>query len=145
MNIIIQICIIGMAVSAISMTISKAKVFESAREWIAGHNQWLGKLVGCPYCVSHWITFVLVAYYQPRFITSSIFVLDLTISAFTIIAWAAIVSGIIFKLIWAAGNSDQDSEVETLRETLQKSKEMIINLKQANEQLTAQINNDGHE
>jgi hypothetical protein len=60
-----------LAVSAVVMgmaqTIAKEKVFEWLRVWLGGKDTWLGYLVSCPYCVSHWLAFILVpltgAYY----------------------------------------------------------------------------------
>lgn len=62
-----------LAVSAVVMglaqTIAKEKLFAPLRERLGGKETWLGYLVSCPYCASHWIAFVLVpvtgAYYVP--------------------------------------------------------------------------------
>jgi hypothetical protein len=59
------------AVSAVVMglaqTLAKEKIFEPLRERLGGRETWLGYLVSCPYCASHWIAFALVpltgAYY----------------------------------------------------------------------------------
>jgi hypothetical protein len=51
-------------VSAVTMgvshTISKERIFEPLRRRLGGRDTWLGYLVSCPFCVSHWIAFVLV-------------------------------------------------------------------------------------
>jgi hypothetical protein len=60
-----------LAVSAVVMglaqTLAKEKLFEPLRERLGGKETWLGYLVSCPYCASHWIAFALVpitgAYY----------------------------------------------------------------------------------
>jgi uncharacterized membrane protein len=60
-----------LAVSAVVMglaqTIAKEKIFEPVRERLGGKETWLGYLVSCPYCASHWLAFALVpltgAYY----------------------------------------------------------------------------------
>lgn len=60
-----------LAVSAVVMgmaqTIAKEKVFEWLRVRLGGKETFFGYLVSCPYCVSHWLAFVLVpltgAYY----------------------------------------------------------------------------------
>lgn len=61
------------AVSAVVMgmaqTLTKERIFASIRERCGGKETWLGYLVSCPYCASHWIAFALVpltgAYYVP--------------------------------------------------------------------------------
>ena len=45
----------SMAVAAASLTLSKAHVFAWLREAVARRSAWLGQLVSCPYCTSHWI------------------------------------------------------------------------------------------
>lgn len=60
-----------LAVSAVVMglaqTLAKEKIFAPLRDRLGGKETWLGYLVSCPYCASHWIAFVLVpltgAYY----------------------------------------------------------------------------------
>jgi hypothetical protein len=60
-----------LAVSAVVMglaqTIAKEKIFEPLRDRLGGKETWLGYLVSCPYCASHWLAFALVpltgAYY----------------------------------------------------------------------------------
>ncbi|HZJ53178.1 MAG TPA: DUF1360 domain-containing protein [Myxococcaceae bacterium] len=53
-----------MALSAVVMgiaqTVTKERLFEPLRNRLGGRDSWLGYLVSCPYCVSHWVAFVLV-------------------------------------------------------------------------------------
>jgi len=59
------------AVSAVVMgiahTITRERLTAPLRERLGGKRTWFGYLVSCPYCVSHWVAFVLVpltrAYY----------------------------------------------------------------------------------
>lgn len=48
-------------------TLTKEKMFEPLRKKLGGKETWLGYLVSCPYCASHWLSFVVVpltgAYY----------------------------------------------------------------------------------
>lgn len=52
------------AVSAVTMglshTIARERMFAPLREKLGGMATWPGYLVCCPYCLSHWIAFVLV-------------------------------------------------------------------------------------
>ena len=59
------------AVSAVVMgiahTITKERLAAPLRERLGGKRTWFGYLVSCPFCVSHWLAFILVpltgAYY----------------------------------------------------------------------------------
>lgn len=57
---IFQIFTVGAVVMGMSYTIAKEKIFEGLRERLGGKQTWLGYLVSCPYCNSHWIAFVIV-------------------------------------------------------------------------------------
>jgi hypothetical protein len=60
-----------LAVSAVVMglaqTVAKERIFAPLRDRLGGKRTWLGYLLSCPYCASHWIAFVIVpvtgAYY----------------------------------------------------------------------------------
>jgi uncharacterized membrane protein len=41
-------------------TITRERISEPLRTRLGGKDTWLGYLVSCPYCVSHWIAFILV-------------------------------------------------------------------------------------
>lgn len=92
-----QVAVLALMTAAISVTISKSRVFASAREWITARNTWFGELVSCSYCMSHWVAIVLVAIYRPVMISQWMFV-DLIVSVFGVVAIAAIISGVIIKL-----------------------------------------------
>jgi hypothetical protein len=44
----------------LSHTIARERIFAPLRTRLGGKDTWLGYLVSCPYCVSHWIALVLV-------------------------------------------------------------------------------------
>jgi len=52
------------AVSAVTMglshTIARERIFVAVRSRLGGKDTWLGYLVSCPYCVSHYVAFLLV-------------------------------------------------------------------------------------
>ena len=58
---------VSAVVMGISHTIAKERICEPLREKLGGKQTWLGYLVSCPYCASHWVAFALVpltgAYY----------------------------------------------------------------------------------
>jgi hypothetical protein len=55
-----QLFAVAAVVMGLSQTIAKERIFASVRDRCGGRESWLGYLVSCPYCVSHWIAFVLV-------------------------------------------------------------------------------------
>ncbi len=60
-----------LAVSAVVMglshTIAKERIFAPLRARLGGMQTWRGYFFSCPYCVSHWVAFIMVpltgAYY----------------------------------------------------------------------------------
>ena len=44
----------------ISYTLAHERVFAPLRRWLGGRQTWIGYLVSCPYCNSHYVAFVLV-------------------------------------------------------------------------------------
>jgi hypothetical protein len=58
---------VSAVVMGISHTIAKERICEPLRKKLGGKETWLGYLVSCPYCASHWVAFAVVpltgAYY----------------------------------------------------------------------------------
>ena len=44
----------------LSHTVAKERLFAPLRDRLGGKETWAGYLVSCPYCLSHWLAFVLV-------------------------------------------------------------------------------------
>jgi hypothetical protein len=97
-----QVVILALATASISVTTSKARVFMPVRRWIWYRCKWLGELVQCSYCTTHWVAFGFTAIFHPTLFYSELpsiyytftsYLLDLFVSAFVIIALAAIVGG----------------------------------------------------
>ena len=51
---------VSAVVMGLSHTIAKERMFLALRQRCGGPDSWLGYLVSCPYCLSHWVAFVLV-------------------------------------------------------------------------------------
>jgi hypothetical protein len=51
---------VSLVVMGLSHTIARERIFGWLRARLGGQDTWLGYLVSCPYCASHWIAFVLV-------------------------------------------------------------------------------------
>jgi hypothetical protein len=87
------------AVASISCTISKAGVMRPIRQWVREKNAWLGKLISCVYCTSHWISAVFVVIYRPtplRLIQP----IDSIVAVFLTVTRAA---GMIYWIEWSIG------------------------------------------
>lgn len=57
---IFHLVVVSAVVMGLAQTIAKEKVFEPVRARLGGKDTWFGYLVSCPYCLSHWLAFVLV-------------------------------------------------------------------------------------
>jgi hypothetical protein len=55
----------SIAIGAVSYTISSTEATMGFRGWVVKRSLWLGKLLACPYCLSHWLAFAAVAIYRP--------------------------------------------------------------------------------
>ncbi len=64
---LVHLLAVSAVVMGLSYTIAKERTFAPLRERLGGRDTWLGYLVSCPYCASHWIAFAVVpltgAYY----------------------------------------------------------------------------------
>jgi hypothetical protein len=64
-----QLLAVSAVVMGMAQTIAKERIFEPVRERLGGKETWLGYLVSCPYCASHYLAFALVpltgSYYVP--------------------------------------------------------------------------------
>jgi uncharacterized membrane protein len=55
-----QLVAVSLVVMGLSHTIARERIFAPLRARLGGRDTWLGYLVSCPYCVSHWIALILV-------------------------------------------------------------------------------------
>ena len=55
-----QLFAVSAVVMGISHTIAKEKICEPIRKKLGGKETWLGYLVSCPYCASHWVALAVV-------------------------------------------------------------------------------------
>jgi len=55
-----QLFAVSAVVMGLSYTIAKEALFAPLRNRCGGRETWLGYLVSCPYCVSHWVAFIVV-------------------------------------------------------------------------------------
>jgi hypothetical protein len=105
MTIVLQLLLISAAVGACSMTISKGKVFAQAREWLLERAPFLGELVSCPYCTSHWLALFVVVCYHPQLIPNSI--LNFLVLVFTIVMGASVSAAVVYHSYSGMGSSEE--------------------------------------
>lgn len=55
-----QLLAVSLVVMGLSHTIARERIFQPLRARLGGKDTWLGYLISCPYCVSHWIALILV-------------------------------------------------------------------------------------
>lgn len=128
---LLTLAFLALAVSVVSLTIAKTRAFSVIREKIAAKSEWLGYLFSCPYCLSHWISFLVVAVYRPITVSSGIILADLAVSAFVIVALATVSSWIIYRAYKGLVDASQEDyaeiseENEQLRSTLQQAKKKL--------------------
>ena len=96
------------AVAAISMTVTKSKIFagvraglyptatveESYHGWAAARYK-LWELTRCPYCFSHWVSMLLTVIYHLRLVESGSGVVDWFMSSMILTGWSVIYIGLI--------------------------------------------------
>jgi len=117
----LTLIILSFATAAISMTVSKAKVSAPVRSWVASKSVWLGKMLDCPYCVSHWIALGLFLINPVPF--------NPFISIFAIIALATIIEGTMLRLLFV-----QENQIDDLKEALADAHDVIKELIEATEE-----------
>lgn len=101
---------LSLVVATASLTLTKAKVFGALRRWVARRSKWLGELIHCPYCASHWISLLLVVVYRPCLTAHRIAVLDYLVSMLVVVAaatlWSRCLCGALQAMDSLTGNSD---------------------------------------
>ena len=109
--VMMELILVALAVSAISITITKAGIFEKFRALFK--NKWLGKLMECTYCMSHWVALALVLLVYPIGVWS-------IVNIFAVVAISAVISWVIIDMLF-----NNDSIPENVKDTLQKAKDAI--------------------
>jgi len=98
---VISFLFLGLCCGTISYTITKGSIFGPLRVWVIERTYWLGKLMQCPYCMSHWVAILAMLVFQPK--TTMIggnIVADYIATYFALTGLSAMASGCIFKLFY---------------------------------------------
>lgn len=90
--------ILALAVSAVSLTLSKSHFSDFLIPWARRRGDMFGQLMNCHYCLSHWIAGGLVLMYNPHLI-EFFRPLDILVTIFAVVAVSAVISCIIITLM----------------------------------------------
>jgi ABC-type multidrug transport system permease subunit len=85
-----DIVLTAFAVSALSITLTKSKMFLPVRELFERAPAYLNYLLNCPYCMSHWIALVMAIFVVPG---------PWWLVWFILVGMSAVISGVILFLI----------------------------------------------
>lgn len=107
---LLTVLLLAIAVAAVSVTTSKAKVFAGVRQRIRNRSEWFGELAQCPYCTSHWLSFLATAVYQPRVVNCGYLLPDLLVSAFAMVTLAALAGGLIIRSYSVGSSHEAEAE-----------------------------------
>lgn len=87
--------VLSLAIAVVALTVTKAKISAPMRARAEKRSKWLGELVSCPFCFSHWLAFGAVVAYRQPLVSSGFIVLDLLVTALAMVATSALVVGAI--------------------------------------------------
>jgi hypothetical protein len=87
---------LGVACGAISLVIAKGKIFDKPHDWLALKFPFLDQLLSCTWCVSHWVSALLVLAYRRSLCNSF---LDYIVQVFVIVAISQVVAAIMRKCV----------------------------------------------
>lgn len=80
-------------------TVARTTIFKPVREWVDKNLiKWFSLLIGCPYCVVHWLAAVAVLLYRPRPL-KMFWPVDLGVAWLFTVGMAAIAIGLVNRAI----------------------------------------------
>lgn len=89
---------IALCVAAISFTITTTSMFKWLREPIAKLHPKLEELIFCPWCLGHWITFIILLTSDvPLICVTGVLFYNFMVTAFTIVAMAGLVHYVLLR------------------------------------------------
>lgn len=110
--------VLGLAVSAVSLTVTRSTLFEGFRDWLDGSSSRfvrpIAALFSCPYCLSHWVSLVAVLAFGQE-LTGGLTVPSAVVAVFALVALSALCTGAVLKL-GVVGASEMRRQRERQRE-----------------------------
>lgn len=95
-----QFLLLAVCCGTVAYTLTKGSIFTPLREWVIDRSLWLGKLITCPYCTSHWVVFFAMLIFRPRLINYGFAPTDYLATGFALVGLSAMSAGVIFKLFF---------------------------------------------
>jgi hypothetical protein len=87
---------LGIACGAISLVVAKGKIFAKPHDWLEKKSPFLEELSSCSWCVSHWVSALLVLAYRKSLCNSFI---DYIVQVFVVVAISQVVAAIMRKCV----------------------------------------------
>jgi len=106
-----KIVVLGIATGAISLALTKSAVFNCMHDWLEKHIPFLGEMLNCPWCTSHWVALFFTLIYRPLLLDWTdrpvwmastplqwfLVPVDYLVSVMVIVAIASVVARIIYS------------------------------------------------
>lgn len=112
----LAILFLALAATSVTVTLSRAPIFNRPRNWVAGKSEFLKKLISCPYCLSHWVSFAIVGLYRPTVLPVHP-VVNYFMVSFAIVTVASMLTGLIFTAFQHIPPPQEAVEEEEAEET----------------------------
>lgn len=94
-QVFLAILFLSLVTASLTVTLSRGKIFDVPRDWVARKSDFLGRLLSCPYCLSHWVAFAIVGVYRPQALSAQPVVNFFAVS-FAVVTLAALLIGAVF-------------------------------------------------
>ena len=112
-NPLLSLVMLAVAGAAISITVTRAKIFEWLRDAIRGPIEvednmeidatgvrgFFHDLVSCPYCFCHWTSLLTVAVFQPQWVHHPWWGVGFVADVFVLVGATAIMNGLVWESI----------------------------------------------
>jgi Protein of unknown function (DUF1360) len=114
LTIFLHVIVFGIATGAISLFITKSTLLNGFHTWLEKKSPFLGEMLNCPWCTSHWVAGFFTIIYRPLLIdwgwrpawmfTNPVvnFVLtpvDYAVTIFVMVAISAVTAGTMYRAI----------------------------------------------
>ncbi len=95
----INLIIWSLAVGVVSVTIAKGGPFKWIKEYLLAHHKYIGQLVACPFCLSHYISAAATVYLA---IVYKLSFIDAVLLWLALIAGAGLVGLMLVTYLWVS-------------------------------------------
>lgn len=102
-------------VSSASFTITFTGIFKEIREKISKEHHKLEELIHCPWCLSHWITFLFLIITGQEIEFTGIWLLDFMMTTFTITLLSGLGHYVLLRAYEPVGKAMAARQIEKLR------------------------------